>query len=215
MVRSLVLSVCAATLLAAGCSMQQHAEKVECRNNLLQIRIAEDNFRSANAQPCWKTPTVGKAGLSWRVELLPYVEHDNLYKMLVGQTNNFTLAVYAPDGTPTPEGAAARETLTARVMPFTLRNRNYPAGTTIFRRVTKADRPSAFVVVESIDVVPYGKGGEDLAVEAGAPLPKMGGHFSGGFLALCADGQIRWIPSSLSDQEKIAALFDGKGGEVQ
>jgi hypothetical protein len=215
MVRPLVLSVCAAALLAAGCAVSEQAEKVECRNNLKQLQLAEENFRNTFRQPCWKTPTVGKAGLSWRVELLPFLEQVNVYKTLMGQTNNFTTPVYDAGGSATSGGAAARDTLETRIGVLTLRKHKYPAGTTVFRRVVKADRPDAFVVVETTDVVPWGKGGDDLVVEAGAALPKMGGHFSGGFLALCADGQIRWVPESLSDQEKIAALFDGKGGEVQ
>src|SRR5262249_13279605 len=176
---------------------------------------AAEAYREAYPEPCWKTPRVGKAGLSWRVELLPFMEQDNLFRLLSQETKNFTTVVYEPDGRPAANSSAARGLLAIRLEDLTLPKRNYSANLTPFRRVARADRPNAFVVVETTDVVPWGKGGDDLVVEEGKPLPKMGGHFSGGFLALCADGKIRWLAASMSDEDKLAALFDGKGGEVQ
>ena len=110
---------------------------------------------------------------------------------------------------------AGAERQVLRITEYRARARYVGAGRYRFRRVVKADRPNAFVVVETSDVVPWAPGGDDLKIESGKPLPKMGGHFRGGFMALCGDGRVRWLLASMSDEEKIAALFDGKGGEVR
>jgi hypothetical protein len=205
-------------LIVGGCGGPEDADKSECRTNLRLIRIAAESCQEAHGVPCWKTPTVGKTGFSWRVELLPYLEHDNLYRTLATQTANFTARVYTAEGLPTANAERVRDVTSRAIRDYTLLKRNHPGDTTIFRRVVRADRPDAFVVVETTDVVPWARGDDELVVEVGKALPErpgMGGHFSGGFVALCADGKVRWVPSSLSDDEKLAALFDGRGGEEQ
>jgi hypothetical protein len=211
MARSLMLSLLALAPIAAGCESPQTArEKGHCAGTLRGIGLGAESLKDLHGKPCWQTPIVGKAGLSWRVELMPFIEQDNLYRVLKEGTDDFSIPLFTADGTPTPNRSKARTDLNNRVYHYT---HNNPAGTTAFRRVPWADRPDAFVVVETTDHVPWGPAGDDLIIEADKPLPKMGGNFKGGFLALCADGKVRWIPSSLSKEATIAALFDGKGGK--
>jgi hypothetical protein len=210
-IRWLLLFSTVLVLAAAGCGLSRVAQQKKIFADHLQwIGLAAETFKADHGKPCWETPVVGKSGLSWRAELLPYLEQDNVYMTLREDTNQFTIRLFAPDGTPTPDVHRARRSLKVSVFAYSFSN---PPGTAPFRRVVKADRPDAFVVVETSDFVPWGKPGDDLVVEDGKPLPKMGGNFPGGFLGLCTDGKVRWIPASLSEAEVIAALFDGEGGK--
>jgi hypothetical protein len=201
MTRLHLLCLSALTLFTAGCGNSR--EKAECKHYLEFIGRAAEEFKREHGKACWETPVVGKAGLSWRVELLPYLEQENTYRALKKETGGFTTPLFTPDATPTAE---AKMLLGSSVFAYTLSN---PPGTAPFRRVFSAERPEAFVVVESSDYVPWGKPGDDLVIEEGKPLPKMGGNFKGGFLALCAGGKVRWIPSASSEAATLAALFDG------
>jgi hypothetical protein len=50
------------------------------------------------------------------------------------------------------------------------------------------------LVVEAADAVPWTKP-DELEYDPNGPLPKLGGHFSGGFQAALADGTVIVLPS--------------------
>ncbi|MCI0701101.1 MAG: sigma-70 family RNA polymerase sigma factor [Planctomycetia bacterium] len=66
---------------AAGERVADAKQRAQSRNNLKQILIALHNYHDTNGFfPQNITDDNGKPLLSWRVQLLPYVEADNLYK---------------------------------------------------------------------------------------------------------------------------------------
>src|SRR5262249_7360764 len=54
----------------------------QTEENLKQIALACHNYESANGRLPGNVLKAEKPILSWRVELLPYLEHDELYKEL-------------------------------------------------------------------------------------------------------------------------------------
>ncbi len=51
------------------------------------------------------------------------------------------------------------------------------------------------LIVEAADAVPWTKP-DELTYDPNGPLPKLGGHFSGGFLAVRTNGFVMFVPSA-------------------
>ena len=70
-----------ALLLPAVQSAREAARRAQCVNNLKQIGLAMHNYQSANN--AFPRPAItdkqGKALLSWRIAILPYIEQQELY----------------------------------------------------------------------------------------------------------------------------------------
>jgi hypothetical protein len=56
------------------------------------------------------------------------------------------------------------------------------------------------LVVEATDPVPWTKP-QDLPYDPDGPLPKVGGVVGNGFLAVFADGSVRWIEAGKQENE--------------
>ena len=68
---------------AAGERVADYAQRQRSLKNLRQIALALINYPDPhNRFPADITDKAGKALLSWRVELLPFMDEDNLYKQL-------------------------------------------------------------------------------------------------------------------------------------
>ncbi len=74
----------AALLLPAIPTAHEAAKHAQCTNNLKQIGLALHNYHNANKHfPLTKTCDADNKPLfSWRVEILPMLEYDRLYKAL-------------------------------------------------------------------------------------------------------------------------------------
>ena len=70
-------------LLPAVQTVRESSRRTSCMNNIRQIVLAIHNFESANGQlPCdfvVTTPTGEMLTHSWRIQLLPYIDHNNVY----------------------------------------------------------------------------------------------------------------------------------------
>src|SRR5438876_6065987 len=72
-----IIGVLVALLLPAVQAAREAARRMRCQNNLKQIGIACHNFHDATGElPRAFSPTTG---LSWHVDILPYIELGNLY----------------------------------------------------------------------------------------------------------------------------------------
>jgi hypothetical protein len=82
-----VLLVLAAVLLPAvtrGPAVRGTAQRVQCKNNLRQIRLALESYHDEYhaLPPAYTTDSNGQKLHSWRTLVLPFMEHEALYKQI-------------------------------------------------------------------------------------------------------------------------------------
>jgi RNA polymerase sigma factor (sigma-70 family) len=153
----------------------------------------------------------GKALLSWRVALLPYLGEDELYKQfkldepwdsphnkkllgkmptVFGDEGNTTVyQVFAGKGTPFEGAKGMRLTDIADGLEDTI------------------------LLAVAAQPVPWTKPA-DLPYVAGKPLPKLGGTFKEGFHVAACSGVVRFIPNDFNERA-LRALITAAGGEPE
>src|SRR3954452_3301425 len=86
-----IIAVLIGLLLPAVQKVREAAARMQCSNNLKQLGIAMHSYNDTagsmpyepNAGGSSATPTVG-----WPVQILPYIEQNNLYQQLAINTTN-------------------------------------------------------------------------------------------------------------------------------
>lgn len=209
-----------------GCSKSSSDDLSQAKrisiNNLRQIGLAFHNFYAARSEfPPPGTPngaTVKNDGfpdhLSWRVNLLPYIEQDKLYQLVVQRPM-----------APLPESVTKAEIKVYQIpygqdkatsTHFRVFVGNGAAFEDVqgFRCANFADfadgLSNTILVVEATEPVSWWNV-DELAYDPKKPLPKLG-VFPGGFHALMANGDVRWIPSD-TPEKTIRAMITRAGGE--
>ncbi len=157
----------------------------------------------------------GKALLSWRVLLLPYLDQANLFRQFKlnepwdGTTNKKLLdrmpEVYALPGGKGKGTQTIYQVLTGAETIFPSPNATRDADITDGIRNT-------ILIVEAADPVPWMKPA-DLTYAPKKPLPKLGGISKEGFQAAFADGSVRLLPRS-TKEEILRAYITRNGGEI-
>ena len=189
-------------------------------NNLKQIALAMHNFHDANngfpAQAILDAK--GKALLSWRVAILPYVEEENLYRQFKldepwdSEHNKKLLPlmprIYAPAmnrAKADPEKTFYRVFTGKKSTVFDAKGpsrytiANIPDGTS-----------NTVLVAEAGDAVPWTKP-DELAYDPKAAVPKLGGQFRNVFLVLMFDGSVRAVSRSVKEQTLRNAIEPDDG----
>jgi hypothetical protein len=188
--------------------------RARCVNNLKFMSLAMHNFTAMNGGrlPAAAIRKGGKALLSWRVAILPYLEQFALYERFRldeawDSPHNASLLkemprAYAPVAykDATPYGTYYQ----GLVGPGALFDGE--EGTRIADFIDMA-RPT-LMVVEAAHPVPWTKP-EDMPYDKGEPLPKLGGQFDDGFYAAFADGSVRFIGREVAP-ERIHASVTGR-----
>jgi Protein of unknown function (DUF1559) len=209
-------------------SLQSRKRFVARSNNLKQIGIALHNYESAYG----KLPTnvynaKGEAILSWRVQLLPYLEENALYLQFKmdepwdGPTNKKfaeqTPKVFEVPGREAPKGKTFYQAFVSpdprKVPP------KPPFGRAWFvegdkNALSLARIPdgtaNTIAVVEARDAAIWSKP-DDLPF--GEKLPPLGEEKADVFMALFFDGHVAAIPTK-TDPAVLRALITTDGGEV-
>jgi hypothetical protein len=172
------------------------------------INHADSNL--GNLPPAAICDQGGKPLLSWRVALLPYLGEQNLYSRFKlkepwDSPNNRPLLALMPrvyrmpeDPNPTTDqtyyqvfvgnGAAFEQQRSLR-FPF-----DFPDGTS-----------NTIMLVEADTSVPWTKP-DDIPFDPNGPLPPLGKHHSGAFLAAMMDGSVRPVPRNVSPTTLKAAI---------
>ncbi len=204
-------------LIPAVQKVRDASARMQDANNLKEIGLAMDDYNSAtgafpSAAIC--DPT-GKPLLSWRVAILPYIEHQNLYTQFKldepwdGPNNSKLIPLmpetYAlPNDTTTPSGSTHYRVFVGNGAAFEWCKgahvpNDFPDGTA-----------NTILVVEAATPVPWTKP-DELDYDPNGPLPALGGHFSGGSQAALVDGEVRMLSSSISPQTLRAAITRNGG----
>ncbi|MFM7205405.1 MAG: DUF1559 domain-containing protein [Planctomycetaceae bacterium] len=208
-------------LLPAVQAAREAARRSQAMNNFKQILLAmhihADAMKNFPAQAI--TDEEGKPLLSWRVQILPYIEQNDLYRQFHldepwDSEHNLALLDKMPDVYANPSGLPASEGLTTFLVPTgegTLFPE--PGHSPRFQEVTDGTSNTIALVEVSLDrAVPWTKP-DDVVIDFDDPLAAFRGVRPGGFLAGTMDGAVRFI-SNIIDAETLEAMFTPNGGEA-
>jgi hypothetical protein len=206
---------------------QETAERARSANNLKQIGLAFHNFADAHGRfPADIRGPDGTPLLSWRVELLPFLEQQPLFDAIRkdepwDSPHNRALLehmppVFAIQGAEDP--GPGQTFYTGFTGPHTVFEKR--AG----RPLTFAEVPdgtsNTIAVVEAREAVLWTRPDSDIPftldatrLQREAVKPRVGGQWPGGFHALMLDGSVRFLRDSISEQI-LQALVTRDGGEV-
>lgn len=198
----------------------------EAQNNLKQMLLGIHNFHDANGFMPSDVSTDRKSAMSWRIQLLPYLEHANIYHQLDHQLpwdnprNKAILEkaempkVFEVPGRPAPKGhtywrsfALPKKTQLKDGHPWLIEGER--GGT--MAGVTDG-LSNTIAIVEAGEAVPW-YAPDVLAYDGKLPLPPLGEKGAGGFLAGMGDGSTRFV-SAKTDEATLRAAITRNGGEV-
>jgi hypothetical protein len=212
------LAMCGVGGVGGYFKIQGSADKIKCANNLKRIGLALHNYHDTYGRlpPAAVRSKDGKPLYSWRVALLPFLEQDSLYKTFNlnepwdGPHNQPLLArmpkVYDDPGDPSKDGTTTFYQVLVGPQAF-FENRNGPT----LMEITDGNA-NTIMLVEAAEAVPWTKPA-DLNYDPNGPLPRFGGHHSGGFWVVFGDGSFRFL-SNHTDEATLRALITRNGGEV-
>lgn len=197
------------------------ARTMQSQNNLKQIGLALHNYHDVHGR---FPPAVlygpsnngqSKHGHSWRVAILPFADQAPLYNLY-----KFDEPWDSPDNKKVLER-----------MPPVFREPTDPPGSTSssyfglvgagtmfgdkagIRLAAVTDGLSnTLMVVEAKRDIPWTKP-EDIPYLADKPIPQLGGHHDGGFLAAFGDGAVRMVSHRIAEQV-LRNLITGNDGNV-
>jgi hypothetical protein len=223
LVRVSLPAILAGGLLAAPASPADdtpvtRAQLTASQNNLKQIALAVVNCADTNngRMPGDITDKDGKALLSWRVAILPYIEELPLYQRFKldepwDSENNKKLVekmpkLYAPVRGQAKAGETFYQVFTGEKALFGPKKMpKYPAS-------IPDGTANTGLVFEAGEPVVWTKPA-DLPFDEKKALPKLGGMFDGlSHVALC-DGSVRKIKKG-ADETELKKLITPAGGEI-
>jgi uncharacterized protein DUF1559 len=196
-------------------------------NNLKQLALGLHNMHDVyNGLQGDVRPGPKPIAWSWRVQILPFIEQDNLFKLL-----NHNVAWDDPANLKILEGAEMPKV-------FEHPGRPAPKGHTYFRifslpkNAKGTERPfftegvsgprfteitdglsNTLMIVEADEAVPWYKP-DVLAYDGRLPLPPLGAKDADKFLAAMGDGSVRSFRPSKLGEKTLRALITINGGEV-
>jgi hypothetical protein len=203
-------------LLPAVQKVREAANRIKSANNLQVLALGMHSYHDRVQR--FPPPVVlgkdGKPLYSWRVLILPYVGHDQLYKQFHldeawDSPHNKSLLSQMPDVFVVP-GEPVTEPFTTHYQMFVGEEAfGRPKGLKI-TDITDGTS-NTIMIVEAAEAVPWTKPA-DLLYNPGGRLPKLGVSSRVGFNAAMADGAVRHIRKDAPEQQ-IRALITPSGGE--
>jgi hypothetical protein len=227
---AMIVAALAAPLQAA----RQAAQRARSMNNLKQLALAMHNYHDTHKHfPSRVTQSkAGKPLLSWRVQLLPFLEANPLYEQFHqdepwDSEHNRKLIEKMPAvfASPSLPADIAAKGMTSYVAPYFLaplvdgQGKARPqtifdsiAGTR-FQKITDGTSNTIMILEANPKNAVVWTKPDDLPIDLADPLKGLKGQKSKGFNAAFGDGSVRFISDSI-DPELLRKLFTMDGGEV-
>jgi hypothetical protein len=207
-------------LLPVVAKTRASASRMQSSNNLKQMALACFAYLDVNKTfPAHANYNgEGKALLSWRVHILPYIEQNDLYKQFHldepwDSPHNKKLIARMPAVYRSPF-AKVGPGKTTYVVPFG-KDTMFPPGPKGLRIQDITDGTSNTIMIVEVDdahAVTWTQP-EDLHFNPKQPLKGLGNPKYGWFLAAFADGSVHAIALTVAPQD-VHALMTPSGGEV-
>jgi hypothetical protein len=190
-------------------------EMARAVNNMKQIGLAFHAFHDTTGSfPTDIKDKDGKALLSWRVAILPYIEQDQLYKLFKlnepwDSANNKPLIakmpeIYAPIRVKGKEGETFYQTVTGPNTLFDGKTRR------TFVNITDGTSNTG-MVFQAAEAVTWSKPA-DMVLDAKKPL-KLGGMFDGESHVTMGDGSVKTLKKD-PDANELKKLINPADGNV-
>ncbi|QDT11710.1 DUF1559 domain-containing protein [Planctomycetes bacterium K23_9] len=205
-------------LLPAVQAAREAARRMTASNHLKQIGLAIHNYHSAyNKLPGPIRDDNGKALLSWRVAILPFVEQQQLYQEFHldepwDSEHNIKLVdrisdVFSDPSLPLPPGKTVFRMMTGEEIGVKLE------GDTRFRDITDGLSNTILCMeVKASEAITWSDP-TPLELDFENPIPQMGHIHQGGCHVLMGDGAVVFITHSI-DLQLLQGLLTRAGGEV-
>jgi hypothetical protein len=216
------LGIMIGLLLPAVQKVREAANRVKSQNNFKMLAIA--NFEYADRHGAQWPATISDPNnrplLSWRVNVLPYIEEDGRYRqfkldepwdsvhnrpLLDPRPKWLSDPALMPNGQPIGNQTPYRTFVGPGTLfsspgyqtPYTLAN--IPDGTS-----------NTILIVEAADGVPWSKP-EELLVPRGPIVPMLGNPQREMFIVAMADGSVRGVKKTVSEQTLRSAINPADG----
>ncbi|MCE9553621.1 MAG: DUF1559 domain-containing protein [Planctomycetes bacterium] len=209
-----IICLLIALLVPAVGAARQAARRAQSANNLRQITMAAHQYESQNRRlPAVADDSQG-APVSWRVDILPFMEQISLYKLYDktqpwNSEKNRTVSDRHMPLYSSPEERALNNTHYLAVMgPGTAFEGNKPIELQRFGSISQT-----ILYVEADAAVPWAEP-KDYNYNPADPAAGLGGLRPSGFMAAMGDGSIRTIPAD-TDPAVLRALMSRDGDDNQ
>jgi RNA polymerase sigma factor (sigma-70 family) len=197
----------------------QQAARRQSAANLKELMIAMHQYHDVNNHfpPAAIYDKNGKALLSWRVLLLPYLGEEKLFKQFRlnepwdSQHNKALLARMPKHYAPPVRGKTKAADATFYQV-FAGKGTVFDGADGVSILDITDGTSNTVALVEAAEAVPWTKPA-DLPYDAKKPLPKLGGLFDDGFHAVTADGAAHWLRKDF-DPMTMRQLITRNGGEI-
>jgi len=206
-----------ALLLPSVQAAREAARRIQSTNNLKQLAIAFHNYEDAhNAFPSNVVDEQGKRLLSWRVRILPFIEHEDLYRQFHldepwDSEHNRKLIARMPLTFASPNRSPDGKTVyLVPVGPGTLFEGSEPRK---LGEITDGTSNTILLVEADADRAVEWTRPDDLDYDPERPLAGLGHLRPNIFLAAFADGSVRTLATGI-DPEVLRALFTAAGSEA-
>jgi Protein of unknown function (DUF1559) len=200
---------------------RQAAQRNQSVNNLKQLGLAMYAYHDVNRSfpPYASQDKTGKALLSWRVQMLPFIEEGPLYKEFRldepwDSEHNKKLIPRMPRLFATPGNPKqAADGKTTYLAPLGEKTMFSGFKTMKFSDVTDGTSNTIFLVQAADDQAVIWTKPDDLKYDAKEPLKGLGFRYGDTFVVLFVDGSVRMLPKAI-DKDTLRALFTPAGGEA-